>query len=415
MCRYYNSFEELPQYYKNKFKPGALSSKYIPRMEKSYVKFVNNLEANNDTLIGNYTNAREDTSIHIHKCGHTPYISPNSYNQRPNQCPICSSHQIAEGVNDLLAIRPDLKTYIVDLNEVKGCSKTSKKEITVMCPYCKQTRKITVSSLFRKSGNFCPLCSDGSSYPERVVAILLNHLNVDFKTQFHFQEGNKNPKRYDILTNDNCIIEIHGGQHYRHKSDYRDKSYEKEHENDLFKYDMAVLHGYEFNKSYFIIDARESSIQWIKNSLMSCKYFHKYDLCGIDWDSIDVEARQTTLKISVCNFYMNNKNSSTTEIAKVYGISKATVINYLKWGTKCNICDYIPDKTNKPNKIYVYMIDENGEKVFDDKMSLSELGRATGIAKQVLRGRLLSGKPLTGTNAKFDKKYIGKRVVKCNE
>ena len=414
MCNHYNDFNELPQHYKDKFNPDA-QNKYIPRMEKSYIKFINNLEANNDTLVGEYTNAKKDISIYIHKCGHTPLISPNSYNQNPKQCPICSNHQIVEGVNDVLALRPDLKIYIMNLDDVKGCSKTSKKEINVMCPYCRHKEKITIASLVRKSGNFCPLCSNGSSYPERVVAILLNRLNVNFKTQFHFNGKCRSPKRYDILTGDNCILEIHGGQHYSSKHNWHDKSYEEEHENDLLKYDMAVIHGYEFNKNYFVIDARESSIQWIKNSLENCKYFHKYDLHNIDWHSVDIEARQTMLGVSICDFYMNNKGSSTTEIAEVYGVSKNTVINYLKWGAQCNICDYVPDKTNKPNKIYVYMIDEKGNKVFSNKMSLSELGRATGIDKSVLRGRLTTGKPLSGINAKFDKKYIGKKIIRCDE
>ena len=74
---------------------------------------------------------------------------------------------------------------------------------------------------------------------------------------------------YDI------IIEVHGIQHYWYlnvktiynRMNVNGRNGIEEHENDLIKYDLAVLHGYEYNKNYFVIDSRKSNIDYIRNSI----------------------------------------------------------------------------------------------------------------------------------------------------
>ena len=211
------------------------------------------------------------------------------------------------------------------------------------------------------------------------------------------------------------------------------KTYEEEHENDMYKYDLAVLHGYEYNKNYFVIDARESNIEWLKNNIEQCNLFEQFDLSNVDWQEIDIKS-QKSLKIEVCKYWQENKevnkDLTTVDVAKEFKVDKNTIVRYLKWGSENGFCNYDPKeetkivssrKTNKRKKYWVSL----GEAVYfiNDKKeivcradSVEELSRLTGINAISLRRVLREKQPLkAGNRSTYDKKYKGYCVVLAEE
>ena len=316
------------------------------------------------------------------------------------------------GYNDLATTNPELIKYFPNPEDAKKYMARSCQKIQLKCPKCGRIKWMMLSNLFH--GFSCNQCSDGISYPEKIMASILSELNIEYQKQFMFEDFNY---MYDFyLPEYNTIIEVHGEQHYEGHRDSRWKTYEKEHENDLYKYDLSVLNGYEYNKNFFIIDAQKSNIEYLKNSIEQCQFFTQFNLTNIDWKKKDMEA-QKSLKIEVCEYWNEYKNEDITirDLVEIFGISKSTIRNYLKWGNKNNLCIYDAkeEKIKKCNRqsIFVFLIKENEEKWFDEPLSICELSRRTGISKIAIRRSLHNKKPLNKRNVKYDPKYIGSMVV----
>ena len=119
-----------------------------------------------------------------------------------------------------------------------------------ICPYCGQKKYIAMGTIYGY-GFSCPCCSDGISYPERVIALVLKALGINFKKQHKFNDYGE--YYYDFYLIDyGIIIEVHGEQHYEKFHRHSNwKTYNEEHENDMIKYDIAVLNGFEYSKTFF--------------------------------------------------------------------------------------------------------------------------------------------------------------------
>lgn len=325
------------------------------------------------------------------------------------------------GYNNIAITQPEYVKYFVNKDDVYKNTQGSVTKVELKCPCCsaQKTIKTRIVDLV-KQGFSCEFCGDGVSYPEKIMALVLNKLNIEYKRQFIFNGYNN--YRYDfILMDSNVIIEVHGEQHY-HYTGFK-RSYDVEHENDMVKFDIAILHGYVFNKNFFIINAEHSNIEWLRNSIEQCTLFKQYDLHSIDWEEIDREA-QKSLKVEVCKYWENekniNENLTTVELAEVFGISAVTILKYLKWGNNNGICTYNGTdekrRKNERESIKVFFIKPNGELWFNKSMSQRELARETGITQTTIRRRTNSAKPLQGTTStSYDQKYIGSYIVSEDE
>lgn len=211
------------------------------------------------------------------KCGKLHYFV-NGYFKRylkicDNECNgiRCGNNRggrtVIYGYNDLATINPELIKYFPNPEDAKKCMARSRQKIQLKCPECGRIKWITLDKL-SQHGFSCDICSDGVSYPEKVTALILSSLNIKYQKQFRFENYNY---MYDFyLPEYNVIIEVHGNQHYQ---DNGWITYEEEHENDIRKYDLAVLNGYEYNKNFFVIDAQKSNIEYLKNSIEQCQFF----------------------------------------------------------------------------------------------------------------------------------------------
>lgn len=415
----YESFDELPQELKDKFKSPATTKGNVKQSQKAFLRLINLLNKNNDELMSDYISNSTTILIKYSKCGHLPPkgIVPSNY-FKGERCAVCCGNQVQKGVNDFGSTYPHLVHYFVNENDAYNYSKSSSKKVMMKCPQC-GFEKLKIISSLPVQGLGCNRCGDGISYPEKVISNLFDELNINVKAQFVFDQYQKK-YRYDFYLIDlDIIVEVHGGQHYTDKTKKSFlKTYEVEHENDMIKYDLAVLNGYEFNKNYFIIDARESNIEWIKNSVKNCRLFYNFELNNVDWKNIDIKS-QKSLKVEVCKYWKSHKGLDiefTTDLIEIFNISRTTIIQYLKWGNKYGICHYDSSeekrKNDAKNSVFIYLINPHGEKWFDEPMSQIELTRKTGINSSSMKNYNTA---LKGVHSKYDEKYIGSYVVLADE
>ena len=409
----YKSFDELPQELKELYK-----GRETKQGRDAYVDFINKLNIKGDELVSDYVNATTKVRIHYAKCGHThpegEGVAPDNYKSGYG-CGICRGFIVVKDINDLATTHPQYVKYFVNIKDAYTHTYASHDKVKMKCPICGAIKVMCVKTLV-KQGFGCSKCGDGVSYPEKVLALLLDFLNIKFKKQLKFDGYNF---LYDFyLINYGIIIEVHGGQHYNLRRQSNWKSYEEEHENDLIKYDIAVLNGYEYNKNYFVIDARESNIEWLRNSINNCLFFQQFDLNNIDWKEIDKQA-QKSKKVEVCLYWKEqkeiNKDLTTIIMAEIFGVNNSTILNWLTWGSENGLCIYSGKEERKADlrrrSKFVYLIKQDGTKWHDEAMSQRELARLTGITSRAISYRRIDGKPLNGRAAKYDSKYIGSYVV----
>ena len=100
MCDiHYESFEELPQELKDKFKP----NKVTKRTKDAYINFINELNKCGDELVGDYVDGSTITLIKFGECGHIPSdgMKPKNY-KRGNRCRLCRNKRISQShIKDL--------------------------------------------------------------------------------------------------------------------------------------------------------------------------------------------------------------------------------------------------------------------------------------------------------------------------
>lgn len=254
----------------------------------------------------------------------------------PNECngvkQGSSGRVTLKGVNDVATTHPYLANYFVNKSEPYRYSANSMKQVEVKCPNCGMTKKMILKNLTTQ-GLGCSVCSDGISYPEKFIANLLRQLNVDFKKEYTLDNGRT---RYDFyLPEYNCIIEVHGIQHYVQSP--RGRSLEEEQLNDKYKHKLAIKRGV---RCYIVIDARESTFEWMKNSIMNggLPILLGFEEGDVDWGAIAGSCEKSLVR-EVCD-YFNEHGGTTYGIGEVFGIDRTTVSNYLKRGTELGWCEY---------------------------------------------------------------------------
>ena len=190
----------------------------------------------------------------------------------------------------------------------------------------------------KERGVKCPNCGDGVSYPTKFIHALLLQVGCSFEREFTLETAGR--RRYDFyIVNNNSIIEVHGSQHYINREyGSRGRTLKEEQSNDALKKKIALDSGIG---SYKNIDARESSLEWIKSSVLNSKLSEMFDLSNIDWEDCHKFA-MSNLIAEICSKFKENSLSTTEQLSKEYGIHRGTVVKYLKKGAALGWCDYNP-------------------------------------------------------------------------
>lgn len=253
-------------------------------------------------------------------------------------CRVCGGKEIMPGVNTIW----DTDKWAVDRGliseeDAKKYSRNSHKRIDVVCLNCGEIKKnIRVYSIINNKSIGCKKCGDGVSFPEKVVGLVLDKLNIYYEKQKSFSWSQD--RIYDFfIPSLGKLIETHGMQHYEEVGwgKYGGRTLAEEQENDRLKEELAIKNGLK----YMPIDCRESNIDFIKENIVKT-LGNNIDFSSINWEEIDKEA-QSSLVWEVCEYWKNKKGEETVkDLAKYFGLSKATIIKYLKKGNKYDWCFY---------------------------------------------------------------------------
>ncbi len=244
---------------------------------------------------------------------------------------------------------------------------------------CKQCKHIFERSWneIHSHGFGCNKCSDGLSYSEKFMRELLNQLNQYYIPEYTPKWSDQ--KRYDVYLPDrNIIIEVNGIQHYGAGFEYLGgRSLKEEVENDKNKERLAIKNGIS---NYITIDCRESSLSYIKNSVLNSKFSNIFDLSNVNWLKCHGLACNSIVK-DICDLW--NLDYNTLDISKVVKLSRATVIKYLKRGNELKLCEYDAKEQSTlsgkrlsgHNKIPVLQFSLDGEFVREFE-SLADAGKS---------------------------------------
>lgn len=281
--------------------------------------------------------------------------------------------KLIKGVNDIATLRPEWIQFFVNKEDAYNHTTGSGRVCLMCCPNCGYQREFTIYKL--KEGFRCINCINGISFPEKLFKNILDLLGIKYKYQY--SPKYISPKRYDFyLTDYDCIVEINGRHHYENSEFGK---WQKIRETDMYKYDMAIINGYEYNKNYFVVDARKADFDYIMNNIENSNITKVVDLSKIDYQELKKCSTNTgidSLKYNVCKYWKENSHElmSAQVVADFFNIHKTTAIRYLKHGTALGWCHYnpqhqilIPNKKRNQYKQKIISVFFNGEKVCECK------------------------------------------------
>lgn len=316
-------------------------------------------------------------------------------------CPYCANKQIIIGSNDLWTTHPDVAKLLLNPEEGYKYSFGSNKKINFKCPDCNHIIKSKNLNKVCTRGLSCPSCSDGYSYPEKLVYGLLSQLGIEFKPQKIFDWGKD--KKYDFYIHDlNMIIETHGRQHIEEGFQITGaRTIAEEKENDKHKRELAISNGVKY---YIELDCYHSDLAYIKSSILNSEISTHFDLRNTDWEIISLNAIKSRL-IEVCEFY-NNNAITQKEMSAILNISDSTIRDYLRVGSELGLCEYTPNSQN--NKMIsvrhmerkIVQLSLNG-KVVNQWDSIRLAGRSLGKESSSSISACCTGKAKTAYGFKW--------------
>lgn len=259
--------------------------------------------------------------------------------RKPQNCPYCAGQRILKGFNDMWTTNPRLALMLANPEDGYKYTQSSGTKVDWKCLECANITKNKIISDIKNKGFSCPSCSDKISFPEKFIYNLLKKEGISFETEkeFNWSLG----KRYDFyfkIKDESYIIEVHGIQHYENSN--RGRLLKEEQENDRVKEELAKDNEVD---AYIIIDARESTVEWMKESVLNS------DLTGIvgDIDFEEIGRLASNSFIKIASDLWSEGNFSVSDISAKMAISKVTIRSYLKRGAEIGWCDYDSTQGNK--------------------------------------------------------------------
>lgn len=253
-------------------------------------------------------------------------------------CSKCTHPSIAES-------DPDFAKWFADPLIPQRLSKNSHEKADFICQNCgRMVEQLSIKNVYRRQHIACPVCSDGFSYPERYVFVLLSKLKINFKRQYCVYvegEGKKTRYFYDFYDIDRgLIIETHGQQHFEEGVFERVGGYslERIQEIDRKKFDYATLN---LGLGYLFLDCRYSEPEWIKNEAIR-KLSRYYSLEMVDWQAVQEEANSALIfKI----IELSKQGKTNKQIGMIVQLNEQTVCMKLQKAKHDGIFDGVTPRT----------------------------------------------------------------------
>lgn len=301
---------------------------------EDYLKMLNDRGINNIIPIEQYIMSRTNIKHKCLKCGYEWSVKPNNI-LTGYGCPFCSGKAVIKGVNDLWTTDRSTANLLLNKEDGYKYSRMSGKKLDWVCGECGSVvRQRTISNVVQQ-GLRCPVCSDGNSIPNKFIYNILDFLNIVFETEKTFQWSQS--RRYDVfIPSVNCIIEMHGMQHYDNNGfeSCGGKTLTEEQSNDIFKHDLAMSNNINY---YIVIDGRYSTFEWLYENIKKSELNTFLNMDDVDWEYCYQKSLNSAM-IAACDLW--NKNYSTAEIASRLHLSTVTICSYLRRGNCVGLCTY---------------------------------------------------------------------------
>lgn len=318
------------------------TSDFKVNIGKTFINYKNNFTIIDRKKIKGYKYYK----YHCNICSYEDWIQEsNLLSKRKNfGCSSCSGKKTILGFNTIW----DKARWMCDLGvskyDAKNHTLNSHEKIKVICPLCKNEKYISIAKIYNYK-SICCICSDGYSYPEKFMYSLLKQLNIDFITQYSptYLENKKSDFYIKSL---NLVIETDGELGHKDGKQHSksNKTIEESIIIDEWKDRMHKLNGIETIR----IKCFESTVDYIKNSILNSKLNTIFNLDNINWNMCEQFALKNII-YDVCKYWSEHENITTGTVANLFNITDSTVRKYLKLGSKYKWCEYEP-KIGNPRR-----------------------------------------------------------------
>lgn len=253
-------------------------------------------------------------------------------------CPYCSNppRKLLVGFNDIWTTNTTLASLLANPEDGYKYTQTSSEKVDWKCKDCGGVAMRKAIGLVNTHGLSCSRCGDGTSFPEKIMYNLLKENKIEF--EFDTVRKWSQNRRYDFyLPEYNWIIEVHGIQHYESSFERiggRARTLIDEQENDRLKEKLANENGIS---NYIVIDARESTVEWIKRSVLNSDVTKLAPI--IDFAKIGRLASNSLVK-NACDLWNSGIYNNAAEIAELMNLGRNTITRYLKRGAEIGWCEF---------------------------------------------------------------------------
>lgn len=293
------------------------------------------------------------------ECGHEWEASIADRCGNNRSCPYCTNQKVWIGFNDMWTTNTELASLLANPEDGYKYMQWSGQKVNWKCYNCGEIVENKRISSVHGQGLSCPNCSDGVSYPEKVMYHLLKQLNIEFDyNSTRKWSDNRLFDFYFEFEGKKIIIETHGRQHDdRGFEKLGGRSSEEEKINDKYKRELALNNGIDM---YIEIDCKFSELEYIKHSILNGSLKNIFNLENIDWINIHLNS-QKSFNLEILRLW-NEKGLSIVEISEVIKLCKATVGRTLNKYAKIGLCEYDRYRTvrkfnKQAKKIYQFTKD----------------------------------------------------------
>lgn len=284
-------------------------------------------------LVGIYSGIFVDTDF---RCNNNHIFTSRPHNILNRlSCPICSGKVIVKGMNDLWTIRPDIAKLLQNKEDGYSNGVGSHKKAGFVCPECHQMSNKTISKVVSR-GFSCDWCSDGLSFPNKILRYILNHLCIE-NVSFEWSPDWLKPKRYDgyfELQGCSYVIEMDGGIGHGNdiiQTNANSLKIDKEKDDLAAKHNITVI---RIDCNYTDAATR---FEYIKTNLLSSELAQIVNLSLISWDECLRFALSSNI-IKAAELY--NKQYKIGTIATILQCNRCTVRDWLKQASQIYLCNY---------------------------------------------------------------------------
>lgn len=326
-------------------------------------------------------------NYHCNECGYESWLVEGHLIEG-NGCSCCNGKVAVLGINTIW----DTDRWMCDLGvseeDAKKYTYRSGKTIIPKCPNCGQVKNkpISISNIYHHHSIGCKKCSDGISYPNKVMFNILDQFNIIFQTEYSpkwcrykFKEKLRKGK-YDFyfeLDRKKYIIEMDGEFH---KKDNKMNGQTKEESQyiDDEKDRLAHEHGIEVIR----IDSNyESDLEYIKNNILKSKLNDLFDLSNINWLKVEEFALSNRVR-EACKLKYDDQDLTTVEIGEIMKLNYTTIQKYLKKGNKLGWCEYNPEEEMFKGKSKSGKMSGKPIEVFRDNIFLGRFESCSELVRQ---------------------------------